>query len=62
MSTSSLQADPLAIATALNTDVPIIAPPAGYLEGVVLVTRVFAVFIAAIAVQYVVEGTKRFFV
>jgi len=28
----------------------------------VIVTRVFAVFIAAIAVQFIVEGTKRLFV
>ncbi|MGA9150684.1 MAG: MarC family protein [Candidatus Nitrosopolaris sp.] len=31
-------------------------------RGSMIVTRVFAVFIAAIAVQYVVEGTKRLFV
>jgi small neutral amino acid transporter SnatA (MarC family) len=27
-----------------------------------IVTRVFAVFIAAIAIQYIVEGAKRLFV
>ena len=31
-------------------------------RGSMIVTRVFAVFIAAIAVQYVVEGAKRLFV
>jgi multiple antibiotic resistance protein len=31
-------------------------------RGSVIVTRVFAVFIAAIAVQFIVEGTKRLFV
>lgn len=30
--------------------------------GSVIVTRVFAVFIAAIAVQFIVEGTKRLFI
>jgi multiple antibiotic resistance protein len=31
-------------------------------RGSIIVTRVFAVFIAAIAVQYIVEGTKRLFI
>jgi multiple antibiotic resistance protein len=31
-------------------------------RGSVLVTRVFAVFISAIAVQFIVEGTKRLFI
>jgi len=31
-------------------------------RGSMIVTRVFAVFIAAIAVQYVVEGAKRLFI
>jgi len=31
-------------------------------RGSVIVTRVFAVFIAAIAVQFIVEGTKRLFI
>ena len=30
-----------------------------YRRGSMIVTRVFAVFIAAIAIQYIVEGTKR---
>ena len=31
-------------------------------RGSMIVTRVFAIFIAAIAVQYVIEGAKRLFV
>ena len=33
-----------------------------YRRGFMIVTRVFAVFIAAIAIQYIVEGAKRLFV
>ncbi len=31
-------------------------------HGSMIVTRVFAIFIAAIAIQYVIEGAKRLFV
>ncbi|MDQ6865420.1 MAG: MarC family protein, partial [Thermoproteota archaeon] len=31
-------------------------------RGAMIITRVFAVFIAAIAIQYIIEGVKRLFI